>query len=482
VSVSRPSHAPDEPLPAELGEVLGGYRLDQVIGHGGMGCVYSASHVRLGRRAAVKVLKRSYAADTEYVARFFDEARVVNAIRHPNIIDIFDFIETETPLRVACIMELLEGPSLRQVVKQRPLNLLQAVNVMIQLVDALEAVHEIAVVHRDLKPDNLVIIGDLSTDLSRIPSMKVLDFGIAKVQVAGAERTTPGLVLGTPAYMSPEQVSGQKVSSASDVYSFGAVFFESLMGRRLFVGEPMQIFRSKLMGEIPPIDLPPDLPERDRVVHAIRACLPQEANERIRLPELRIALQAILDNLGAPGPVRHAPTRAFAVSGPKPTLTYAPQRTNPTPMPSASLLNDTVATYPGKIVEGESTGRGKLFAIAAIGFVLAAGIAYAVRIANQSEVVLEALPAPVSAPVQIEPKKAEPVKAEAPKADEAKAEPAKAEPTKADAAKTQEAKSDDPRPARSGDKKPKKSDASPKPERPVKEQKGPLKKDDMVPW
>lgn len=143
--VSHPGTNASAEQPAELGEVIGGYRLDRVLGLGGMGCVYAGTHVKLGRKAAVKVLKRSLAADSDYVSRFFDEARVVNAIRHPNIIDIFDFIETEQPLRVACIMELINGPTLRKVLAGRGLSLLQAINLALQLAAALEAVHSIGV-------------------------------------------------------------------------------------------------------------------------------------------------------------------------------------------------------------------------------------------------------------------------------------------------------------------------------------------------
>ncbi|MFO0724199.1 MAG: protein kinase [Myxococcota bacterium] len=285
----------DEPLPAELGEVLGGYRLESVLGLGGMGCVYVASHVRLGRKAAIKVLRGSLAADQAYVSRFFDEARVVNAIRHPNIIDIFDFIETEQPLRVACIMELVEGPTLRACLQKSALSLEQATNMGLQLTSALEAVHRVGVVHRDLKPDNVLMCGDLDGDFSPIPSIKILDFGIAKVRMSGdAGRTTPGLVLGTPAYMPPEQIGGQEVSAASDIYSMGILYYEAIAGRRLFTGEPTGILRRKLLGEVAELVLPEGTPAQDEIRALVQSCLATDPKDRPNLAEARSALETIL--------------------------------------------------------------------------------------------------------------------------------------------------------------------------------------------
>src|SRR5262245_52777050 len=146
-----------------LGAVLGGYQLDEVIGTGGMGAVYRATHVKLGRKAAIKVLSESLAGDPAYVSRFFHEARVVNEVGHPNIIDIIDFIETESPRRVAYVMELVEGPPLSKLLQVRRLSVRQSLNLTLQVLDALAAVHRINVIHRDLKPDNLLVVGSLET-------------------------------------------------------------------------------------------------------------------------------------------------------------------------------------------------------------------------------------------------------------------------------------------------------------------------------
>lgn len=510
MSVSRPTPTDDQ-LPAAVGEVIGGYRLDAVIGHGGMGCVYSGTHARLGRKAAIKVLKRAYAADTEYVSRFIDEARVVNAIRHPNIIDIFDFIETAEPLRVACIMELLEGPTLREWLKRQPLELSQAVNLTLQLADALRKVHAINVVHRDLKPDNLVVVGPVDSDLSSVPSLKVLDFGIAKVQVAGAERTTPGLVLGTPAYMSPEQVSGQKVSPASDVYSLGTVFYEMLASRRLFLGEPMTIFRQKLMGEIPPVELPKGLPEAERIAALIKRCVAFEKERRVTLSEIEAELRGILS---AASGTKAERSKVSA----KPTLARAetqaydpgPTQAMPTPPPAQTpAQHDTVATFQGDLVTG-SPPRRLTWLAGAVAVAVLAGTALGVALSRRDVVVLEPMPleakpnperptsgtqvqpapeaptpapttaAPAPSPTSGAPAEAARIEAALPAADEEPA-PSKDEaasgptPTKTNPKKKAEA----PAPKK-GDKKVLRRDDRPLEQRPDKQ--GPLKKDDMVPW
>ncbi len=191
-----------------IGTLVGIYRIESLIGSGGMGAVYRGIHTKLGRKAALKVLSDSLAADPTYVSRFFHEARIVAEVGHPNIIDIHDFIETETPRRVAYVMELVDGPPLSRVLKTVRLSTTQVINITLQLLDALMAVHRINVVHRDLKPDNILVIGALGSDFSAKPCIKVLDFGIAKVNVPDQQhKTTTGLMLGTPAYMAPEQVA-----------------------------------------------------------------------------------------------------------------------------------------------------------------------------------------------------------------------------------------------------------------------------------
>jgi serine/threonine protein kinase len=266
-------------LPA--GTLIGVYRVEALIGSGGMGSVFRAVHSKLGRKAAIKVLADPLAADPEYVSRFFHEARIVSEVGHPNIVDVVDFIESESPKRVAYVMELVDGPTLSKVLHSNRLTREQVLNISLQLLDALQAVHRINVVHRDLKPDNILVIGSLDDDLSARPAIKVLDFGIAKIKGDDAvHKTTTGMMLGTPAYMSPEQVAGEEVSSATDVYAFGEILYEMLAGKRLFQGKGREIMKLKVGDFAPPIDLPADTPDRAAFTNMIRACLLPEQSTR----------------------------------------------------------------------------------------------------------------------------------------------------------------------------------------------------------
>ena len=279
-----------------VGALLAGYRLDAVLGQGGMGCVYRATHTKLGRQVAVKVLADALAAQEEFVSRFLSEAKIVNDVRHPNIVDVSDLIELESPRRVAYVMEFIEGPSLAGVLKKRPLSVRQAMNVGLQLASALEAVHALNVVHRDLKPDNVLVTGDLSSDLSAVPSVKILDFGIAKVQDQGAQhKTITGSILGTPSYMAPEQVAAGPVSPATDVYAIGEIVYEMISGRRLFRGEQMTILRSKLLGELPPLELPDHLASRTVIEYVVRRSLALDPKERPSLGELSKLFRDVLE-------------------------------------------------------------------------------------------------------------------------------------------------------------------------------------------
>ena len=248
------------PKAAELGEFIGGYKLQSILGRGGMGTVFEGQHRTLGRAAAVKVLAPDLAARSDYISRFFQEARIVNDVRHTNIVEIYDFIHSEDPLRVAFIMEKLEGKSLSELIKKKhKFTDIQAINICLQICDALAAVHAQNVIHRDLKPDNVFITGSLDSDLSYVPSVKILDFGIAKnIEGSASHKTATGTVMGTPAYMAPEQISGSAPNPKSDVYALALVLYEMLTGKRLYHGIPATILRQKLVEERPPIEgLPP---------------------------------------------------------------------------------------------------------------------------------------------------------------------------------------------------------------------------------
>jgi serine/threonine-protein kinase len=264
------------------GVTIRGYRLGRVLGEGGSGLVYEATHTAIGRRVAIKVLAPDRAEDPELVSRFLNEAKIVNEIRHPNIIDVLDYIEIKRPRRVALVMELLEGRSLAAVLEDGPLTLKRAVNVCLQLADALHAVHAKGVIHRDLKPDNVIVLGGPDSDLSTVPSVKLLDFGIAKYLADSvAHRTVTGSVWGTPEYLAPEQGSAEPVSPATDLYALAEIFHEMITGRRIFSGAATtEVLSAKLSFRPETIELPAELEDRERIRALLSASLALEPARR----------------------------------------------------------------------------------------------------------------------------------------------------------------------------------------------------------
>ncbi len=245
VQSNRP---PPSATEERAGEVLGAYELVRRLGSGGMGDVYLGRHVRLGREVAVKILKPEFASQADIVQRFFQEAKVVNEINHPHIVEIHDFVE-EPGRGVYCVMELLQGHALVDVLAQQgSLPVQRAANLFAQVCDALEAAHRRGVVHRDVKPDNIFVsAGPDGRDFVR-----VLDFGIARRLTPGHSRTEVGAVLGTPYYMAPEQAAGRPVDARADVYSVGVALFEALTGTApQNLGNPAPL-RQTRSGEVVP--------------------------------------------------------------------------------------------------------------------------------------------------------------------------------------------------------------------------------------
>ena len=224
-------------VPSIVGQTLGSFRVTGLVGEGGMGQVYSAEHVLIGRKAAIKVLASEVASDKDVVSRFFNEARAVNDIRHPNIVEVTDFGHFGT--RPYIVMELLEGETLEErLVRLGALDPLAAAQIVAQIASAVGAAHEHGMVHRDLKPANIF--------LCRHPDypdfVKVLDFGIAKLTATrdqvSRHRTACGAIIGTPAYMSPEQCLGDaNLDHRSDIYALGVVTFQMMTGQRPFDAE-----------------------------------------------------------------------------------------------------------------------------------------------------------------------------------------------------------------------------------------------------
>jgi hypothetical protein len=228
------------PQSSLIGATIGNYRVVSKLGEGGMGSVYLAEHPLIGKKVALKVLHEEYSANQDVVGRFFNEAKAVNDIQHPNIVDIIDYGVVQTqqgPGFVYFIMEFLGGESLASCVqRESPMQPERVFSIGMQVADALAASHAKGIIHRDLKPDNIYLI----TRGREKDFVKVLDFGIAKLtgDAPGSRRTRTGIVMGTPAYMSPEQCEGKgNIDARTDVYALGIVLYEMITGQVPFAGE-----------------------------------------------------------------------------------------------------------------------------------------------------------------------------------------------------------------------------------------------------
>jgi serine/threonine-protein kinase len=241
------------------------YTVGERLGEGGFGEVFRARHAVIGREVAIKVLHAKYSKDSEAVARFVAEARAVNQISHPGIVEIFDFGELPDG-RAYCVMELIHGKTLRDVLRERTrLPLADALPILRGIAEAIDAAHAAGIAHRDLKPDNVFVTND---------GVKVIDFGLAKLtHENSAPITETGAVFGTPLYMSPEQCRGKAVTGATDAYSFGVLAYHVLVGEPPFSGEALDLALHHLNDQpAPPSERAEGLNARvDRVVLALMA-------------------------------------------------------------------------------------------------------------------------------------------------------------------------------------------------------------------
>jgi serine/threonine-protein kinase len=292
------------------GEVVvgGRYRLLERIAGGGMGEVFRAEHLELGRPFALKVMRRELSLDPDFVARFKREAVAASRIGHPNIIDIVDFGQTDDG-RFYFAMELLDGLTLGALVQREgALAPARAVRYALQVAQAVAAAHHLGVVHRDLKPDNVMVV--VRPPLGEV--VKVLDFGIAKLTGAGSEstQTTQGVIIGTPQYMSPEQAAGLNVDARADLYALGLILYELLAGHPAFSGQTPAIVMSKQIN-VPPPPLPenPATPLPPLLAELVLTLLSKDPGQR---PASMDAVVVALTSLSRASATVTVPTRAPA--------------------------------------------------------------------------------------------------------------------------------------------------------------------------
>src|SRR5216117_424267 len=307
-------------MPLSAGTKLGPYEILAPLGAGGMGEVYRAHDTKLGRDVALKVLPEAFAKDCERMAQFQREAQMLASLNHPNIASIYG-LEESGGVR-ALVMELVEGPTLAERIATRargdsagaglapparaqqaaPLPLDEALGIAKQIAEALEAAHERGIIHRDLKPANIKV--------TEGGTVKVLDFGLAKAfnpqdsaanlnetnsPTLGIAATQAGVILGTAAYMSPEQAKGRPVDRRTDIWAFGCVLYEMLTGDKAFNGEAISEILAAVLGRAPDWQaLPVAVPTK--IVDLLRRCLQKDTKIRLHdIADARIEIEEALD-------------------------------------------------------------------------------------------------------------------------------------------------------------------------------------------
>ena len=306
----------DDRASASVGELIGHYRIESLIGIGGMGEVYLARDERLGRKVALKLLPERLTTDETQLSRFKNEARSASALNHPNILTVYEIGAEGNRQFIAT--EFIEGMTLRASLACGRMNLHAALEIAVQVASALAAAHEAGVVHRDIKPENIMLRPD--------GYVKVLDFGIAKlteqrppsdryeVGTTAVLQTRPGLVLGTAHYMSPEQTRGQKVDARSDIWSLGVVLYEMVGGSPPFRGEtPSDCIASILTTEPPPLSgVLPDVPLKLESI--LQKALRKNSDERYQtIKEMLADLRILKGELEAESSLPQTKARAESI-------------------------------------------------------------------------------------------------------------------------------------------------------------------------
>ena len=294
-----------------IGQQLGNYEILEILGMGGMGIVFRGRHVILDKPVAIKVIRRRYEEFAGNKDQLLREARTSTRVRHPNIVDVTDF-GTSPDGEVFFVMEYLEGRSLfDRISKEGPIPLLGAVNIVRQIVSALALAHEMGIIHRDLKPENVFLIrqegrrrvvrrmvdasgarfeveGEGDYDL-----VKLLDFGLAKVLMEQSVTSTqPGMIIGTPAYLAPEQIKAAAMDARTDIYSLGILFYEMVTGTQPFTGSYAELLIAQVSRDpIPPGEANPDVGLDDNTSRTIMKCIKKDPRKRFQsMDELDQAL------------------------------------------------------------------------------------------------------------------------------------------------------------------------------------------------
>ncbi len=312
---AMPEHHPPRAAPDPLvGAMVGSFRVIRLLGRGGMGTVYLAEHPIIGSKVAVKFLHESMSTSPDLVGRFYDEARAVNLIGHENIVAIYD-LALLPPNRYYIVMEHLDGATLSALLRAGRVDTSVALEILLQLTDALRAAHERGVVHRDLKPENVFILRRYGRD----HFVKLVDFGIAKLAARdSAARTAAGVLVGTPEYMAPEQCDNRPVDRRTDVYALGVMAYELSTGRLPFAGPNVpQVLLAQLRDSpSPPRSVDPSVPpELEEVVLKALSKRPEDrypdmAAFAAALERVRSALAAQASGSDEPAGRAQEPRRA----------------------------------------------------------------------------------------------------------------------------------------------------------------------------